>query len=477
MIGETLNTTGLIKSIRGNVKVELRNATTGKTEDFIESSNFISMAGIRHLKYIQRANFFKDGISALNANADTDNAMPNTHNHIVLTSLTDAPNQSAEWHMHGKLAGYAGKYTYSGTCNLLGSPNAALSEATPTYTKWVFDWQTSAGNGSIGSIGWMNAASTYRGTVSFPGRFYSSCTVQDSKTVSNFYVRLARSSDSQYFLAVSGIPTIIVADSNFAEVSNFTVGAQFKAATTLTGIAWDGGNNKLWVLGINASNAPIIASYSASGSLIDGPTTITNRSYRGLTYDGSHLWSIAGASSNLFTLYKISTNGNDVSNAPVTLPPHEWSGAPGTGVGEWAYGLAYEPTKQLVYVATWAYHYSSSNFRAGGGSGVNSSFSSSSIRAFTTSGEEAMVPASLYAYSISTASSDWLTSLQGTSQSNEFDFDMIGPYQIIIPDRKSTTSSVKRLLLDGMGSRALLPAPLNKTSAQTMRITYQMDYI
>jgi hypothetical protein len=229
MIGETLNTTRLIEGILGNLKVELRNATTGKIEDLIESSNFISMAGVRHLKHIQRANFFKNGISALNANADIDNAMPNTHNHIVLTSLTDAPNQSAEWHMHGKLAGYAGKYTYSGTCNLLGSPNAALSEATPTYTKWVFDWQTNAGNGAIGSIGWMNAASTYRGTVSFPGRFYSSCTVQDSKPVSNFYVRLARSSDSQYFRAVSGTPTLVVGDSNFAEVSNFTVGTQFKS--------------------------------------------------------------------------------------------------------------------------------------------------------------------------------------------------------------------------------------------------------
>lgn len=473
MISETLNTTKLIDGIQGNLTVELRNAATDKIEERVEAQNFISMAGVRHLKWVQRANYFKDGISTLNAGADIDYAIPNPHNHLVLTSLTDATNASSEWHMHGKLAGYAGKYSYTGACNLLGSPNTTLSEATPTYAKWVFDWQTQAGNGTIGSIGWMNAASTFRGTITLPGRYYTSCTIQDTKNTSNYYTRIARVNDTQYFCALSGVPTVVVTDADFAEISNFSIGTQFKASTTLTGIAWDNGGNKLWVLGINTSNAPIIASYNVAGNLIDAPTTITNRSYAGLAFDGSDLWTISTVSDNTFSLNRISTNGSDLSSSTINLPTHNYQG---TGLGEIAYGIAYEASRQLIYTTTHAYHIQSSSWKAGGGSSVDSPYATSAIRAFTTSGEEAMVPTSLLAYTINSGASYWLNSINGTYTTNDLDFEMIDPYQVLFLDRKSSTSYVRRLLLDGMGSRALLPSPITKTDTQTMRITYQMDY-
>ena len=323
MIGETFNTTKLLDGIHGNLTVELRDATTDTVQEKMQATNFVAQAAIRRLKWLQRANHFKDQISVLNAPLDQDYQWPEAQSHIVLSSSTAPTNSSEEWQMFGKLAGYAGKYTYSGLDTLLGTPNSTLCEATPTYTKWVFDCPTSAVNGVIGSVGWMTLGHTYRATVGYPGRFYTSCSVQDTKSTANQYWRIARASSTQYFAVSTNSPTIFVLDQNFAQTNTFSVGSQFKAATTPNGLVWDGNSNKLWVIGINSSNAPIIASYNSSGVLQDGPSTITNRTYRGLAFDGTHLWSLANISSDNFTLYRINTSGGDVSNIAMHYPPHQ----------------------------------------------------------------------------------------------------------------------------------------------------------
>ncbi len=471
MIGEYFNSQTLINQITGNVTLELRDASSGKVQEKIQSKNFIAQAGTRHLKYVQRANFFKNGISTLNANADLDYAQPLSQDHLILTSSTDATDPAGEWNMFGKLIGYAGKYTYSGLDTYLGSPNVSLSEATPTYTKWVFDWSTSTGNGTIGSLGWVNAPTTYQGTASNGPRFYTSATVQDVKTLTSQALRIARKSSSEYYLAQSGTPAITVTDGNFSQTSTFSVGGQFRASTSLTGIAWDSANNKLWVLGVNGSNAPIIAAYNSAGTLQNGPTTVTNRAYQSLTFDGTNLWTLVSSAANTLTLYKIGTNGSDISNVTINLPSYT-----GTYTGEFPYALAYESSNSWIYIATYAISYSG-NTTYTGGNGVNTG-PSGAIRAYDQSGNEVMPPVSLAVFVPSLNNRYFMTAMVSDNRFGTYwDFEVIDKQQILMPHWESGSNyTVKRILFDAMGSRVLLPSPINKTNSQTLRITYQMDY-
>lgn len=472
MIGETLNTTQLIDGVEGKLTVELFDAQTNRMQEKVTTKNFISLAGTRHLKWAQRANYFKDGIQSLNPSVHLDHEQPLTQDHIVLSSNTSAASPSTEWHMLGKLIGYAGKYTYAGADTLLGSPNPSLCEATPTYTKWVFDWPTSAGNGTIGSIGWMNIPASYRGTGVYQARAYSSATLQDSKALSSTnYNRIARKSGTEYFLAQASSTTIITTDENFTQTGSFSVGSQFKASTQLHGIAWDNNSGRLWVLGLNAANASILASYNASGVLQSGPTTLAStRSYTSLTHDGTHLWSLVSTWGN-FTAYRIDTSGNNVSNFAINFGPAQFV----SSFDEVAYGIAcHEPSARL-HIATYAQ--GSSNDWGGGGS-IAAQFTSSALRAYDFSGNEAMVPVCSAVFEPSSANRFWPIRAGDNNETlYSSDIDMIDEYQLLTMYRSSGSSyRVWRILLDGMGSRALLPSPITKTSSQTLRITYQMDY-
>jgi hypothetical protein len=469
MIDETFNSNELIKGIEGSLKVELCDAITGKAQEQMTAKNFVGPSAVRWIKNLQRRYYFSDQVSTLNNSAVQDDVWPGVADHLVLSSLTDATDSANEWHMFGKVVGYAGKYNYSGPDLLCGTPNGTLSEATTTYTKWVFDWPTQAANGTIGSVGWMGAVHTYRGNNTDPGHFYSSLSVQDSKTTSVFYAKIARKSSTEYFGGVSDSPTIHVLDQDFTQTDTFSVSAQFKSATTLSGIAWDNTNNKLWVIGVNASNAPIIASYNSSGTLQSGPTTITNRSYTSLTFDGTDLWTLANIGTRTFTFYKISTSGSDIANIPITSNAQSQTNT--------AYALAYEPTKQYLYVASY-----DSQFLAGyHGIGHTINRTKPNVAAFDLSGNEVMVPAALLAWwprSDTNRFSLLHDSSGGSLYFTSSDFDLLDRYQFIMPrcGTYSPPHRVFRVLLDGLGSRALLPSPITKTDTQTLRITYQMDY-
>lgn len=476
MISESLNSSQLIDGVQGNLTVELRDAATGKTQELRKAHNFVSLAGKRHLEWIQRAYYFKNGISTLNPTLDVDYQPPLTQDHIVLSSLTAAASPSTEWQMFGKLIGYAGKYNYSGTDTFLGTPNISLCEATPTYAKWVFDWPTHAGNGTIGSVGWMNSHTTHQGTGSYGGRFYTSCSIEDKKTTNaTAYRRIARKSSTEYFFAVEQSTTIVQAVGNFIQNGGFSVASQFKASTTLHGITWDGNGNKLWVLGLNSSNVSILASYSAGGSLQDGPFILpTTRAYKSLGFDGTNLWTMT-SDFGTFTAYCISPSGTDVSNFTVTLPATQTSSR-----NETAYGLDCDIATQTLYFATLVHN----GYAYDGDTGVpmtGSAKAAGALRAYDLSGNEAMVPVSLWAWNPVSANRAWLTS-------NQADNDYPSDFDIVILDSQrfltimSETQwptylyGVWRILLDGMGSRALLPSPVTKTNSQTLRITYQMDY-
>lgn len=479
MLNDSLHSTDLTKTIEGNLTVELRDATTEKVIEKQETHNFISQSGIRYIKYLQRANYFKDQISTLNSTADTDFAPINPFGSIVLTSSTKSPDSANEGVFDGKLIGYAAKTVYSGADSLRGTPNVSLSQATSTYTKWVYDWATNAANGTIGSVGWSFPGDTWIVSGQYESRFACCCSIEDYKTTNVPAIsRIARASGSQYF-AIGGAnyAAVLTLDTNFTQTATFTPSAQFKASTALTGVTWDFNNNKIWVLGVNTGNAPIMASYSTSGTLIDGPITLTNRAYTDITFAGTNLWMIVSTVNTYQTgtptagagaAYEISPSGSDVSNFTFTLPKaNAYFNSNYGNWGEYPYSIAYETSTQRLYIATASY------FAIGGiyATSPDTNGGTSNIRIFTTAGVEACVPHNLSAWNRLTGARAALPASSAYNAPGGIDLININQFLMVAPGL-----GVYRVGLDGMGSRAKLSSTITKNNLQTLRITYQMDY-
>lgn len=483
MIGDIFQPNKLIEGIEGHVTVEVRDETTGKLQAREETHNFISLSATRYLRWVQRNALFKLNMKDFEGSTptgalDKDYQEPDVSTHIALTSLTDDNSTAgSEWTMYGKLIGYSNKTIYNQTGDpLLGSPQIGippevLCETNASYTKWTFDWDGLSANGTIGSVGWVGGVASLA-TTSLPGasnaRFYISSSLEESKATSTgSFQRIAKRDNNTYYLTLGANTSIYQYDQNLAQVGSgpiFSVGGQFKASTTLGGIAWDRTNNRLWVIGLDTASTPkkIIAAYdpgsSTPGTPVAGPFVISNSTptYLSLTHDGTNLWTLGSISNNAFTMYKINpSDGVVASSLPITLPYYDWSA--GGGSGETAYGISYEPTKGYLYVATWAYFSTTTG-------GIPST-PNSAVRAFDLSGNEVMVPVSMRYW------------IKGPSPSRSFlpqtDFEMIDPWRLLAPDG----ATIKRILLDGMGSRAPLGSAVTKSSGQTLRITYQMTYV
>lgn len=490
MLNDHFDTKKLIDDIKGHVTIELFNAKTGKLEQKTESDNFIAQAGVRHLQWAQRNFYFKDQIYTLNNTLDQDYIPIDPYNSIVLSDSATPEAPSTEWYMPGKLIGYSTKLTYVGSNNLRGSPNGVQSEATPTYTKWVFDWPTNAANGTISSIGWMsNVALTPSGTTAL---FASSASIIDTKTSGiPFIANIAKGANGVWFGAggsSSNATTIYVLDSNFQQTSAFNISSQFSTSYTVNGIAWDSANSKLWVLGRNAATSFRIASYNSGGTLIDGPFAVTTRTvYYGLTYDGNDLYTLGVSTSsttagaNNAPLYKISTSGVDVANYSVQLG--DFTGYSGDAHYERAYSLAYDNSRNQIIIGT-GYAYTVGNTRAA--LVLNSNGYTGRFVYYDTSGNTAGVDASSVVWPMSINSfpnngaRKPIYSMYDNWQylwTPDFEIDSNG--EILITQglvNNTTNSYVSRVRLDGLGSRTVLASPVTKNNTQTMKITYQMNY-
>lgn len=307
MLNDSIDTTGAIDKIRGHVTVELFDAKSGKLVDKQEQHNFIANSGKEYLRYLQRANF-KNQISTLATGADVDKIPINPFEAIALTDSTKTEDSANEWIMLGKLVGYSTKATYAGADTKRGTPSGSLSETTSTYTKWVFDWPVHSANGTIGSVGWMPAIYKNQWEYSNDYNVFCADELNNSSTLISYkaspfaqHARPMAYANSNLMFFANGTTTTSY-DANLATINSFST-------INASGIAWDSSNSKLWVI-----SGSQIASYSSTGTVIDAPISITTRSYRGLTFDGTNLWTLVGTQAHC-----INTSGADVSNFATTF--------------------------------------------------------------------------------------------------------------------------------------------------------------
>jgi len=437
------------------ITLQLRDGTTNKLIQEEVGKNFTANQAVRYAKYLQRSQF-KSGLSGIGG-ADTDYPQHHTSSSLVLTNSSLTPDPTNEWTMPGQLVGYANKATYAGTDTFLGTPNTNQLDAQPGYTKWVFDWPTHAGNGTINSVGWCSTTYSTSSTDAYTlaSSYLSTCTIEQNWSTPQNWRYFARANTNLSFGNTTST-IVYVLNSTFQQTTTFNVNGQF---TAVRGLAWDSGNSFLWIIGDNGS-ARRIAAYNSAGVLQTGPYTTTTRSYNSLTHDGTKLWSLTNSSEN-HTAWSISTaDGSDVSNFNFTTFK---STAPSYSGYNQATGLCWDSTNQRLWIKThytntynWGYTYTPTG-RAG------------AMYAYDTSGNQVAIDVSLAAWN--PAGNNW--TLLWPSPSTYTDVDIIDQSQFIT----ILGSTMYRFRLDGLGTRYKLDSPVVKNNTQTLKVIYQINYI
>lgn len=439
---------------KSKVTLQLRAADTGRVIEERVGSNFTANQAIRYAKWLQRQQY-KTGLSSI-ATTDTDYQQHPATDALVLTDSTLNPDPTNEWTMPGKLVGYATKATYAGSDIFRGTPNTAQLDAQTTYTKWVFDWPTNAGNGTINSVGWVSNFFSSSATDGSGPCFFSGSTIEQTWTTPQIWRYLARANANLSFGNL-GNTVIYVLNSTYQQNTTFNVSGQF---TAVRGIAWDSGNSFLWVIGDNGA-ARRIAAYNSAGVLQTGPYTLTTRSYVALAHDGTKLWTTSQISNENFTMWSLSTSdGSDVSNFNFSTYNNT---APGNNFGyNNVAGLCWDSASQRLWVKT---TYTNTGYWGQAGIAPGRA---GAMYAFDTSGNKVMLDVSLAAWNPSTVAQILLWG------SNEYtDIDIIDSSQFVTG--RGTT--MYRFRLDGMGTRYKLDSPVVKSNAQTLKVIYQINYI
>lgn len=137
------------------VGVELFDARTGRKVDESVGENYITPVGLAHNRWKVR----NDYMASMPGSNNLDVEPLNPFNVVWLSDSTAAidVNSSAP---EGIPLAWANKTAYVGSDVYRGSPNSIECEASAASAKWVFDWPTHAGNGTIGSVGWTNNMTT-----------------------------------------------------------------------------------------------------------------------------------------------------------------------------------------------------------------------------------------------------------------------------------------------------------------------------
>lgn len=145
----------LDRDMVARVAVELFDARTGKKQDEVAGENYITPRTLEHNRWKVREDFM--GSMPGSNNTDTE---PNYPIQEVWLSNSDRAIDVDSNFAEGEVFAWANKSTYVGGDAMRGSPNATECEADSTRAKWVFDWPTTAGNGTHRSVGWRSAAGT-----------------------------------------------------------------------------------------------------------------------------------------------------------------------------------------------------------------------------------------------------------------------------------------------------------------------------
>jgi len=137
--------------VRGNVKLELFDDRTGKKQDEVKSTNYVTDILTQSIQYTARG-FMRGWLPGGSGVSNTDTAPTYGAMGFWLTTATSAEAPTTDRLIRGGMTAYSFDATYTGTSAYRGTLNIVESSMQPTKIVFVIDWPTNAGNGTIGSV-------------------------------------------------------------------------------------------------------------------------------------------------------------------------------------------------------------------------------------------------------------------------------------------------------------------------------------
>jgi len=134
--------------VRGHACVEVFDER-GRLVQKEEADNFIAVPMLTHSKWMVRADI---AASWPGVSTDTEPSYP--WYRIMLTDSSKAESSGTEGMVPGRPIAWANRAGYSGSAPTRGVPNVTESTQSPTQSKWVFDWGTGQGIGTFQSMCW-----------------------------------------------------------------------------------------------------------------------------------------------------------------------------------------------------------------------------------------------------------------------------------------------------------------------------------
>lgn len=150
-------------AVEGVAQVLLFDAKTRKLVQKVEGKNFLSRALTeRILRVAQRYAFAHQHPTQLDDCAWT-NFTPSADaagffQWMVLTNSAMPESPTTEREVPGAVVGYANRLTHTDIDIRRGNINRFESTHTPNRTRWTFDWPTDRGNGTIQSVCWAHGS-------------------------------------------------------------------------------------------------------------------------------------------------------------------------------------------------------------------------------------------------------------------------------------------------------------------------------
>jgi hypothetical protein len=301
-----------ISKMKNVARVELFDDLTGQKKEEWLSENIIN-SGLDMYAYKSVVIQALLGIPVDLGHKDIINSNSNisTFGNLVLTDYTGVEDATLK-RMQGTIKGWANKYaTYVGSDILRGTINQAESLFTPkTALKFVFDWPTSAANGTFRTLWWL-PSETYSTTTS---PFNNSC----SSFVSNMSLGTSMVGTTNPFCVVNNKLFYISGTSVYSTLRDISsVGRMFKTTSTLEknitaddttpkGVQFDG--TYFWVFG--SQNAKMYK-YDTSFTLVTSwiCTTATYIPTYQFTCLGGKIYTYRYVDATTWNIYKFSDTG------------------------------------------------------------------------------------------------------------------------------------------------------------------------
>jgi hypothetical protein len=275
--------------LRGAVLLELFDAETGQKVDESGGENYVTPVGLEYARWSVREAYAKS-IPIAN---DFDYTPADPFLNAYLTDSDEAVDTGSSW-PEGVLIGYSPKTgSAPGADTQRGILNTVESDATPARAKWVFDWATTAANGSIRSVGFCNNALTDQG-ISLYGKDSNTSAAVNTLSGSLNPAGLVLLPSGE-ILSSSASPMKIYDATSLAYLGDIgPTAAQAQAGWVgFSGVTHDGVSMYVTAAGsygyVRKFPIPVsTGAVTASSVPVSGATKLSS-----VTYDGSFLWVIS----------------------------------------------------------------------------------------------------------------------------------------------------------------------------------------